>query len=383
MSRLNAWLRGVRVLDVSAYIPGPLAGLLLADMGAEVIKVEPPGGEGMCALGPRNEDGVPVFHAAINAGKTIVQLDLKSSQGVETFMELAQEADVVIEGFRPGVMERLGIGYAALKARNPALIYCALTGYGQQGPCAHDAGHDANYLAAAGVLHRNGRPPRYFDPPVTDVSGSLFAAIAILGALFKCRSDAANEEGGEGAGAFIDLALADTPMLLQQFALAALGVTGESAQPDSTYLNGGAAWYRIYATCDARHVVLGAVEPKFWRAFCEAAHQPGWLARHGDAIPQTALIGELEAYFATLTAQECVDRFSDSDCCVTPVLDLAEAIHAPHHAARGLVRLGLQHDLQTLFPARIDGVAPAVRGPSKLTSAPAFATSSGRRRSTV
>ncbi|MFM0550601.1 CoA transferase [Paraburkholderia sediminicola] len=375
MSRFNSFMQGVRVLDVSAYIPGPLAGLLIADMGAQVIKIEPPGGDGMRELGPRDDADVPVFHAAINAGKTICRLDLKSPQGVATFLRLADEADVVIEGFRPGVMKRLGIDYATLAARNPRLVYCALTGYGQRSPAANEAGHDANYLAASGVLHRNGNPPRYFDPPITDVSGALFATIAILGALHR--------RGVDGAGCFIDLALADTPMLLQQFALAGFGATGVAPQTDETYLNGGAAYYRVYRTRDARHVVLGAVEPKFWRAFCEAAHQPAWLAHHQDALPQTELIGELDAFFATLSAAECIERFAAADCCVTLVLDLGEAVDAPHHVARNLLRLGPHHDLQVLFPAWIDGVPPAVRGPSKTTADPAFAACFDGHRSTV
>jgi crotonobetainyl-CoA:carnitine CoA-transferase CaiB-like acyl-CoA transferase len=375
MSRFNSFMQGVRVLDVSAYIPGPLAGLLFADMGAQVIKIEPPGGDGMRELGPRDDADIPVFHAAINAGKKICRLDLKSPQGVAAFLRLADEADVVIEGFRPGVMKRLGLDYATLAARNPRLVYCALTGYGQRSPAANEAGHDANYLAASGVLHRNGNPPRYFDPPITDVSGALFAMIAILGALHRRDVD--------GAGCFIDLALADTPMLLQQFALAGYGATGVAPQTDDTYLNGGAAYYRVYRTRDARHVVLGAVEPKFWRAFCEAAHQPAWLARHQDALPQTELIGELDAFFATLSAAECIERFAAADCCVTLVLDLGEAVEAPHHVARNLLRLGPHHDLQVLFPAWIDGVPPAVRGPSKTTADPAFAACFDGHRSTV
>jgi crotonobetainyl-CoA:carnitine CoA-transferase CaiB-like acyl-CoA transferase len=154
-------------------------------------------------------------------------------------------------------------------------------------------------------------------------------------------------------------------------------------QTDDTYLNGGAAYYRVYRTRDARHVVLGAVEAKFWRAFCEAAHQPAWLARHQDALPQTELIGELDAFFATLSAAECIERFAAADCCVTLVLDLGEAVEAPHHVARNLLRLGPHHDLQVLFPAWIDGVPPAVRAPSKTTADPAFAACFDGHRSTV
>jgi len=375
MSRLNSLLAGVRVLDVSAYIPGPLASLMFADMGADVIKIEPPSGDGMRTLGPCDEHGTPVFHAAINAGKTICWVDLKSPEGVATFLELASECDVLIEGFRPGAMARLGLDYASLKTRHPGLVYCALSGYGQRGPKAALAGHDANYLADAGMLDRNGEPPRFIDPPITDVSAALFAAVTILAALRHRETD--------GKGMFIDLALADTPMLLQQFALAELGISGVAPKTDTTYLNGGAAYYRVYRLRDARHVVLGAVEPKFWQAFCEAAHRPQWLERQADAFPQRALASELDAFFATLDTRECFKHFESADCCVSLVRDLDEAVHAPHQVARNLLRRGPDGHLQALFPAWIDGVAPAVRGPSKTTARPAFAPRREDRRSTV
>lgn len=353
MSILNRFLEGVRVLDVSAYIPGPLAGLMLADMGADVIKIEPPAGDGMRALGPRDAAGAPLFHAAINAGKRICRLDLKSAAGREAFLRLADEADLLIEGFRPGTMDRLGLGYDVLAARNAALVYCALSGYGATSPDAAAAGHDLNYLAAAGVLDRNGVPPRPFDPPLTDVSGSLFATIALLGALRR--------RDREGKGCFIDIALADTPMLLQQFAVAAWGDSGTVPRTDSTYLNGGAAYYRTYATREGRHVALAAVEPKFWRAFCLAAGQEAWIGRHADPLPQRGLIEELDRYFAVLTLSDCNARFLAEDCCCSPVLDLGEALRSPHHLSRGLLGRGPDAALQALFPAWVDGRMPDLR----------------------
>jgi crotonobetainyl-CoA:carnitine CoA-transferase CaiB-like acyl-CoA transferase len=352
MSRLNQCLAGVRVLDVSFYLPGPFASLLLADFGAEVLKIEPPQGDGMRQLGPRGADGTRVFHAALNAGKTIHRLDLKSPDGKAAFLALAREADVLLEGFRPDVMQRLGLDHATLRAANPGLIFCSISGYGADGPMAQVAGHDGNYLALAGMLHRNGIPPRFFDPPIADMTSGLFAVIAILGALQARQRD--------GQGCHIDLGIADVVMPLQLFQLAALAGPETVPQPETTYLNGGAAYYRVYTTRDARHVMLGAVEFKFWRAFCAAAGRPDWLPRQSETLPQTALISDLAAYFATLTLGDCETRFANADCCVSSVLDLGEAVTTPHHANRGLVRPGPQ-GWQAMFPARIDDEPPVLR----------------------
>lgn len=353
MSRLNTFLQGLRVVDVSAYLPGPMASLLLADMGADVLKIEPPQGDGMRLLGPRDASGKPLFHAAVNAGKTVCRIDLKSPDGRQEFLRHIENADVLIEGFRPGVMARLGLDYDTLRLRNKALIFCSISGYGAEGPLAQAAGHDANYLAQAGVLHRNGVPPRFFDPPFADVTSSLFAALAILGAVNGRRRD--------GLGCHIDLGIADVAMPLQLFEIAACGANGTVPQPEETYLNGGAAYYHVYATADRRHVVLGAVEAKFWRSFCEAAGHPDWIERQSEALPQQALIGDLAAFFAEQHLTACETRFAAADCCVTPILDLAEALHSAHHRARGVVRQGSDGGLQALFPALIDGQPPAMR----------------------
>ncbi len=363
-SRLRLFARGVRVLDLSWFLPGPLASLLLADMGAEVLKVEPPGGDPMRELGPRGPDGAPAFHAAVNAGKSVLRMDLKRPEGRAAFLDLAATADVLIEGFRPGVMARLGLGPADLREANPRLVYCSLSGYGARGPLAQAAGHDANYLATAGIMHRNGETgPAFFDPPVADGTGSLFAVIAILGALNARRAD--------GRGCHLDIGLADAPMPLQLFQLAAHGADGSVPQPGGTYLNGGAAYYRAYRTADGRHVALGAIEPKFWRAFCEAAQRPGWVARQQEALPQTALIRDVEALLGALTLDECLSRFGAADCCLSPVLDLGEAVASAHHTARRLVRRSAEGALHSLFPAWVDGCPPPSRPPPLEAEAPA------------
>ena len=358
MSTIGGFLAGVRVLDLSQYIPGPLASLMLADMGAEVIKIEPPAGDPMQDLGPRTRQGGPLFYETLNAGKSVLRLDLKSKDGVDRFTGLVRDADVVVEGFRPGVMERLGLGYDRLAALNPRLIYCAISGYGAAGTGLLKAGHDANYLAEAGVLDRNGeRRPVYFDPPVADVSGSLFAAMAILGAL--------NGRHRTGRGCSIDLALADVIMPLQMLQVADLRENGTVPRRGDTYLNGGAAYYNVYETSDGRHVVVGAVEPKFWRSFATAAGFPAWIARQTEPLPQAALIGDVARRIAALTLAECLDRFADDDCCVSPVLAIDEAIAADRIGQRDLVRAGGDGRLQSLFPAHVDRRPPSTRGPLK------------------
>jgi crotonobetainyl-CoA:carnitine CoA-transferase CaiB-like acyl-CoA transferase len=355
MGDVGSFLSGVKVLDLSHYISGPIASQILADMGAEVVKIEPPTGDGMRDLGPRDADGDPVFYASLNAGKSLRQLDLKSPEGRLAMETLLADADVLIEGFRPGVMARLGFGYAALSARNPALIYCSISGYGTEGPLAEAAGHDGNYLAASGIMDRNGHDrPVFFDPPIADMAGALYAAIAILGAL--------NARQRTGEGTHIEFGLADTLMPLQSIQVAEWGAIGTVPTRGSTYLNGAAAYYNIYPTADGRHVMLGPIEPRFWEAFCAAAERPDWSVRQGDPLPQEDLIAEITAFFAVRTLGEIEAQFANADCCLSTVLDLGEALSSEQVRARGLVQRG-DGALQTLFPATFNGQRTAPRPP--------------------
>ena len=354
MSALNHWLEGVRVLDLSQYLPGPLATLFIADFGADVLKIESPRGDEMRNLGPRDAQGRPIYYEAVNGGKVVRRMDLKDANAREEFLTLVDRADVLVETFRPGVMARLGLDYATLAARNPRLVYCSLNGYGIGSTLEQVAGHDANYLALAGILERNGdASPMYFDPPVADTTGSLYAVIAILGAL----------RGRErtGRGCMIDIALADVAQPLQTFQVADYGARGVSPSRNETYLNGGAAYYRIYATRDGRHIALGAIEPKFWKSFCETAGRVDWIARQDEPLPQRELTRDLAGFFATLTREECVARFARADCCLAPVLTIGEALDSAHVRERGLVLRGEAGDLQALFPALVDGEPPATR----------------------
>ncbi len=361
MSRLNKWLAGVRVLDLSRYRPGPFATMLLADMGADVLKIEGPDGDDMQHLGPRDARGNPIFYPSLNGGKKVRRMDLKNVAVRAEFLKLAESADILLETFRPGVMARLGVGYDTLAKVNPRLVYCALSGYGANGPLAQVAGHDANYLALTGILARNGRGTgAYFDPPIADDVGGLFAVIAIQGAL--------RDRDRTGRGCEIDIGLADAVWPLQSFQVADYGERGYSPGPEETYLNDGAAYYRAYRTRDGCLVALGAAGGPFWKRFCTAAGRSEWVDREADPMPQRALIAEVEAFFAGLDLAECITRFEPADCCFTPVVGLGEAIESDHTRARGLVRRAPSGQFQALFPARVDGEVPASRAPMRDTA---------------
>ena len=363
-SRLQSFLSGTRVLDLSRHLPGPLATLLLADMGAEVTKVESPDGDEMRYIGPTGPNGHSLFFDAINAGKRSVRLNLKSDEGKAALLALAASADVLVESFRPGVMTRLGLGADLLRAINPGLIYIAMSGYGQNGPMSQTAGHDGNYLAVNGILSSSGAANgmTYIYPPMADCTASMFAVSSILGALIA--------RGRDGRGCEIDLALTDAMMPFQIFSLAELGLTGHVPRAEAEFLNGGWACYRPYQTKDKRNIALGAIEPHFWSAFCRAAERHDWLERQAEPLPQTELIAELSAYFAEMSLSECMSRYANADCCLAAVLDLQQAVESDYIRSRGLVRRHPDTNIyEAAFPVCVDGILPGPRPP--LVEAPA------------
>jgi alpha-methylacyl-CoA racemase len=354
-SRLHGFLTGTRVLDLSRHLPGPLATLLLADMGAEVTKIESPAGDEMRLIGPTGPNGHSLFFDALSAGKRSIRLDLKT-EGGKAELRLAASADVLVESFRPGVMERFGLGADAMRAANPGLIYIAMSGYGQDGPLRDAAGHDANYLARNGMLSASGSAEHlsYPHPPMADCTASMFAVSTVLGALIA--------RGRDGLGCTIDLALADVTMPFQLFALAELGFNGRSPRAETEFLNGGWACYRPYRLRDERWIALGAIEPRFWDAFCRASGRLEWLPRHADPLPQRSLIDELDAHFAALSTAECEARYATADCCLAPVLDLHEATQSPYMQGRGLVRCHPTMPIwEACYPVCIDGLRPEFR----------------------
>lgn len=350
----QAPLAGVRVLDLSRLLPGPVATLHLADLGAEVIKIEDFGaGDYARAMG-EGADGTSWFFRAVNRNKRGLTLDLKQAAGREVLQKLVAGADILVESFRPGVMDRLGVGYPALAAINPRLVYCAITGYGQDGPWAMRAGHDLNYIAQAGVLEQTGTaggPPAIPALQIGDLLGGAMSAVAaILAALHRARTT--------GAGGLVDVAMAESVLAHNLFPLFALQAAGETPPRGSDLLTGGHANYAVYRTADDRYMAVGALEEKFWQLFCDAVGRPQWKARYAEtAAPQ--LRRELEALFATRTQAEWSALLDPVDCCVTPVLNLAEALAHPQARARGM---SFAADGMTQYapPFRISGWSFAV-----------------------
>lgn len=359
MSRINQFLKGIKVVDLSRHLPGPLASLMMVDMGADVIKVEPPAGEELRTIGPDGPNGHSGYFDAVNGGKLGLKLDLKSPEGKATLMELLQGADVMFESFRPGVLDKLGISVAALRQQFPRLVICSLNGYGEQSPLQQEVGHDINYLAMNGVLEGTGtqQQPVAPWPPLADCSASLFGLSTVLAALL--------ERDRSGQGCHVEVALADSVMPLMVFSLVEAQQNGIGMPRGTALLNGGAARYRTYHTRDNKTVALGAVEPKFWHAFCEAADHPEWFERMHDPLPQTGLQQELEAYFSELEGWECEQRFGSVDCCFNLVSNLAQAVNSDHIQTRKLV---LQEGgvMQALIPAYVDGEPPLPRQAFKM-----------------
>ncbi len=359
-----AFLAGVRVVDVSQYIPGPYASLMRADMGADVVKVEPPSGDPMRGLGPRDRDGISPFWKLMNGGKSIVSLDLKNAAHGEAFAALLAAADVLVESYRPGVMERLGFGRERLATLNPRLVHAALSGYGQTGPWRLRTGHDLNYVALAGGLAASGalisdqtQRPAMMAPPVADFASGLQAALTVCGALMgRFRT---------GKGAYLDLSLAETVLAWQSVNLTAALRPGFEPALAANLLNGGAACYQIYRCADGRFVTLAAIEEKFWANFCEAVGRREWIARQWEKLPQAGLVAELGALFATQGAAQWEERLGPVDCCFAVAVDPAELPAHPQIVARGMVTRHESGDaaFEALFPAHVDGAAPGRRLP--------------------
>lgn len=329
---------GVKVLDLSRLLPGPFCSMLLADFGADVIKVEDPnGGDYIRAWAPfvGKSSG---FHTVLNRNKRSLTLNLKSGEGKEIFRRLAADADVVLEGFRPGVMDRLGLGYEALRAINPRLVYCAVTGYGFTGPRALRAGHDINYLALTGVLSYCGRDvPTTSGVQIADVGGGgLYAAFSIATALF------AREKLGEGQ--CIDMAMADGSFTWNCLRWGKFLGDGAVPAPADDFLNHGYACYTMYATSDGRYMSLGALEPQFWRDFCTALGHPEWnQPNYFTPGPHQRVLHDAVAdVMRTRTQAEWTAHFDAYDCCCEPVLHLDEAALDEQMRARGMV-VELEH----------------------------------------
>lgn len=342
-------LQGVRILDLTRLLPGPVATLHLADLGADVIKIEDHGAGDYARTMGDGPEGVSVFYRAVNRNKRGLRLDLKNPEGAALFRRLAAEADVVIESFRPGVMDKLGVGYEALRSLNPRLVFCAITGYGQSGPLALAAGHDLNYIGYAGILDQigvDGGQPAIPNLQIGDLlGGAMSAVMGILAALFDARRS--------GQGRFVDVSMSDAALAHNLFPLFALQGGAGVAERGRDMLSGGDAGYGVYATADGRYMAVAPLERKFWDLFCDTLGQPRWKARHGATGAEArAMRAELETLFASQPQSYWTEKFARVDCCVTPVLTVAEALAHPHFQARGM---GFQADGITQYgpPVRL------------------------------
>lgn len=317
-------LTGLRVLDFSSLLPGPFATRMLADMGAEVLRVE----------SPRHPDLLNKKAAAfahLNREKKRKVLDLASPEAISEVRALLTEYDVILEQFRPGVMARFGLDYDSLKGDFPRLIYCSLTGYGQTGPRRDQAGHDINYQALTGLASYGGGPrPELTSVPLADLAGgSMQAVIAIQAAVI--------ERLQTGFGQYLDVSMTDGALALNALTAPEVLAGGKSPESGSEWLNGG-LFYDYYRCQDDLWLAVGGLEPKFIVALCQGLERPDWLPRFADLSPpgQTALKADLQALFETRPRSVWLSKLA-ADNCVEPVSTLAEALDDPHFRARGMV----------------------------------------------
>ncbi len=324
----NPLLRGVRVLDLSRLLPGPYCTLLLAQLGAEIIKIEEPNG-GDYARSLSTE-----LFSLVNRGKQSLTLDLRKPEGVEILKQLVAEADVLLESFRPGVMDKLGCGYEALKAVNPKLVYAALTGYGQSGPYRDRAGHDMNYCGYAGALDQIGSADGgavLSNTQIADLAGgALTCATGILAGVIGARTS--------GVGCFVDSAMLDGTLALQVVALGTLRTIGKTQPRGTDMLTGALPNYNLYECADGKWFALGTLEMKFWQSFCKAVDRPD-LGKRPMAPGKLAqdVHAEVAALFKTRSRDEWEELLAPADACTSGIYTLEEALENEQVRARGLV----------------------------------------------
>lgn len=322
-------LEGIRILDLSRLLPGPYLTQLMADLGAEVIKVETPLVGDYARLAPP-EMGLGNLYEMVNQGKASLALNYRNPRGRELFLKLAATADVILEGFRPKVADKYRIGYEAVRKMKPDIVYCSLSGYGQEGPYQNRAGHDLSYLSIGGAISLNGRPgeaPVPYGLPVADLSGGMLAAIAILGALIG--------RDRNGQGMYLDMALLDgviswmTPLALGAYFSEI--VVGAGTHP----LLGGQACFNVYETRDGAFITLAALEPQFWGDFCKTLERLDLIERQFDP----SMGSELTELFLERTRDEWLSLFANTDACIEPVNSVDEMLSDAHVQARGYIHM--------------------------------------------
>ena len=327
-------LSGIKVLDLTRLLPGPFCTLMLADYGAEVIKIEEPGRGDYIRSREPAVNGIGARHLTVNRNKKSVELNLKTETGIAIFNKMAGESDVIIEGFRPGVMERLGISYEQISKINPQIVYCSLTGYGQTGPYRSLPGHDINYAGYSGLLSLNGEEdgrPVIPGVQIADIGGgSLMALSGILMALLHKEKT--------GKGQYIDVSMTDGAVTWLYAAASDYFVSGDVPKRGKNRLDGQFAYYQLYETKDGEFLSIGASEKKFWDRFCKLIDRPDWKELHeGDTEVQTKLKQELTALFKGRTKQQWMELLSQEETCVGPVNTLDELFHDPQIQEREML----------------------------------------------
>lgn len=327
-------LTGIRILDLTRLYPGPLGTMMLADMGADVIKIEDMNAPDYMRFYPPYVESESAGFIAVNRSKRSLAINLKSDKGVGVFLELVKTADIVIEQFRPGVLDELGIGYAAAEKIKPDIIYVSITGYGQDGPYAAAAAHDINFIGYAGILSSTGSPetgPILPAPQLGDVAGGAYMSIiACLSALW------AREKTGRGQQ--VDVSMLDCVLPLMTLQMAHYQATKTAMAPGELPLSGGLACYGAYRCADGKYIALGILEAKFWKIFCDMANRPDWVDQHmAMGAEAGSLRKELAALFRTKAREEWIALAKDLDVCLTPVLDISEVETDPQLKARHMV----------------------------------------------
>jgi crotonobetainyl-CoA:carnitine CoA-transferase CaiB-like acyl-CoA transferase len=322
-------LKNVRILDMTRLLPGPFATQILADMGAEVIKIETPLLGDYARLASESFGGNGIFHL-INRGKKSLGINYRNRRGREIFLDLAERSDVIVETFKPGSVDKWGIGYNAVRERNPAIVYCSLSGYGQDGPYRRRPGHDINYIAVGGLLDVNGPVNGAPVPPgvqIADLSGAMYAAVAVLGALL--------ERQRSGTGAYLDISMLDAVIQwMMPISGGWLSNTGRNPERNSLPLTGGWPCNNVYETAEGRFITIGCLEPPFWGTFCERVDRKDWISRAFDPEIQP----DVAAKFKEKTIEEWMALFADGIVPIEPVNTLEEAFQHPQVVHRGLAR---------------------------------------------
>lgn len=326
-------LDGVKVLDLTRLLPGPVATLHLADMGADVIKIEDTGaGDYARGLGHKAKANAWLFLLA-NRNKRALRLDLKRLEGIAVFLDLAREADVVVESFRPGVVDKLGIGYQTVRELNPRIVYCAITGYGQTGPYKDRAGHDLNFCSFSGITDQigvAGGAPAIPNLQIGDLlGGALSAVMGILAALLDAQRS--------GRGRYVDVAMSDCALAHNLSPLIAQLGLGHTLGRGEDFLSGGLSCYSVYETADGRYMAVGALESKFWKLCCQTLGRMDLVGRHWTLGTDSEEVRrELAVIFRSRPQRHWIEIFDAVDCCVTPVLNMGEAMANDHFQARAM-----------------------------------------------